>query len=287
MYILFDIGGTKMRVACSRDGETFGEPLKVDTPLIFNDGMAEFQRMIQELCGDEPVSAAAGGIAGPLSADRGMLVNAPRLQKWIGKPLKSEMEKILGTNVLIENDSAVVGLGEAHYGAGRGLEIVAYITVSTGVGGARIIKGVIDKERFGFEPGHQIITAGGALCPQCNVGKEHESSRGELQELVSGPSIEHRFGKKPYDIPQSDPLWGDLARLLAIGLNNTIVHWSPDVVVLGGSMIVGDPAILMDDIERYVKETVTIFPEVPLIKKAELQDVGGLYGSLALLKQYE
>ena len=31
MYLLFDIGGTKTRMAYSEDGESFGEPVKFET----------------------------------------------------------------------------------------------------------------------------------------------------------------------------------------------------------------------------------------------------------------
>jgi glucokinase len=53
------------------------------------------------------------------------------------------------------------GLGEAVFGAGKGREIVVYMTISTGVGGARIVGGKIDASAMGFEPGHQIIDACG------------------------------------------------------------------------------------------------------------------------------
>ena len=285
MYILFDIGGTKMRFSLSLDMETFIEPVRRETPKTFEEGIVEIEKIGKELCGGKTPLSVVGGIAGPLNTEHSMLLNAPNLPLWQGKPLKRELKRIFKTDVHIENDSALGGLGEAHYGAGKGIEIVAYVTVSTGVGGARIVNGVIDKNRFGFEPGHQIISVGGAHCLQCSGEKIENVSVGKLRDVISGAEVERRFGKKPYDIPQDDPLWGTLARLLAVGLNNSIVHWSPDVIVLGGSMITGNPAILLSDIERHVNEIVNIFPKKPLFKMAELKDVGGLYGALALLKQ--
>ena len=71
---------------------------------------------------------------------------------------------------------------------------------------------------------------------------------------------------------------------MAIGLNNIIVEWSPDVVVLGGSMITGDPSISIEKTENYLKEILKIFPKLPAIRKAELGDFGGLYGALAFIK---
>ena len=90
---------------------------------------------------------------------------------------------------------------------------------------------------------------------------------------------DEKTGKKPRDITDAG-VWNVYARNLAIGLHNTIVHWSPDVVVLGGSMIVGDPAIDVKKVADYLAETLHLYPELPIIKKAELGDVGGLWGGI-------
>ena len=90
-------------------------------------------------------------------------------------------------------------------------------------------------------------------------------------------------GKKPKEI--TDPaFWDDMARVLAIGINNTIVHWSPDVVVLGGSMITGEPAIPVDATERYLHDMLKVYPQLPPVKKSELGDHGGLWGALEYAK---
>ena len=137
--------------------------------------------------------------------------------------------------------------------------------------------GKIDAASTGFEPGHQTIDIDKTVCPTC------ESA--DLEDLISGTAIERRFGKKPYEIPQSDPLWDELAHLLAHGLKNTIVYWSPDVIVLGGSMIIGDPRIKLEDIERHTKEILGDLAPCPPMKDALLADLGGLYGAMALLAQ--
>jgi glucokinase len=88
------------------------------------------------------------------------LVKSPHLPKWVDKPLGSRLEKALGVKVLLENDAALAALGEAVFGAGRRAEIVGYLTISTGIGGARVVDGRIDKKSVGFEPGHMIIDVG-------------------------------------------------------------------------------------------------------------------------------
>jgi len=266
--ILFDIGGTKMRVAFSADGESFEAPQNVSTPASYDEGMSLFMDLAHRCAGERKIEAVCGGIAGPFSEKRRSLVSSPNLGDWIGKPFKNNLEEKLQAPIYIENDSALVGLGEAVSGAGKNSIIVAYVTVSTGVGGARIVDGKIDRHTIGFEPGHQIL--------------EH-TNNATLESLVSGKALEARTGKHPKDI--LDPtVWEEHARTLALGLHNTILHWSPDTLVLGGSMITGNPAIPMDSIERHLHETLKIFPELPLIKKAELGDFGGLWGALAYLK---
>lgn len=279
-YILFDIGGTNMRVAYSPDGVSFGEPHIVHTPKDFDAGIAEFARIAHECAGGGAITLAGGGIASPLSRDRSTILNSPHLPGWSGKPIRDALSQALGTPVYVENDTAIVGLGEAVAGAGRGYPIVAYMTISTGVGGVRLVNGRIDISAMGFEPGHQIIDASGGL---------HATSVGgngiDLEGYVSGTAIAERYGKKPYEITDTE-FWDEMARLLAYGINNTIVHWSPDVVVLGGSMMnkIGIP---VDRVEAHLRGLLHIFPELPVIVHSELADIGGLHGALAFVRAHE
>jgi glucokinase len=277
MYILFDIGGTKMRIAFSADGKGFDEPKVIPTPKEFEKGMERFKKAARELSGGRKIRAAAGGVAGPLDREKTKLVRSPHVSGWIGRPLKEELWRIIGSPVYLENDAAMAGLGEAAYGEGRGKRVVVYMTVSTGVGGVRIVDGEIDKSAHGFEPGHQIIDADGTLCPECG------SVPGYLEKYVSGTALETRYGRKPYEI--EDPVvWEEAARFLAYGLNNTIVHWSPDVVILGGSVMQRIP---IDKVRLYLAEVLNIFPEPPPITRAVLGDFVGLYGALQFLRRIE
>ena len=277
MFLVFDIGGTKMRLAVSRDGKELEHSEKVPTPPYFDHAIAEFSKQAQKLCGGEKPTKAAGGVAGTFNAEKSKLIRSPHLPAWVDKPLKKAFEQVLQCPVSFENDAAMAGLGEARRGVGKGYQIIAYITVSTGVGGARIVENTIDRSVAGFEPGHQVIDADGNLCPEC-------AKPGDLENYISGTAVERRFKQKPKDI--TDPaVWNQLADWLAYGLLNTAVHWSPDVIVLGGSMITGSPAIPLSRTSRKLGEIMKAFPKIPKIIKAGLQDNGGLIGSLEYLKR--
>lgn len=274
-YIVFDIGGTKTRVGVTSDLKTLDKIDSFKTPTTFAEGMKKLLAMVDNLSPQKP-KAFAGGIRGLLTEQKDGIQNDGPLSQWVGKSIVKEIQKVHKVPVFLENDAAVAGLGEAVYGAGKGLEIVAYHTVSTGVGGVKIEDGEIDHASVGFEPGKQIIDVDRTV-----LGLDIEPT---LENLVSGTAVEERMGMKPYEIDQSDVIWDELAEYLAQGLRNTIVYWSPDAIVLGGSMIIGDPKIEINAIRKYTVELVQNFEIAPLITEAKLGDEAGLYGGMALLK---
>lgn len=270
MRILFDIGKTKTRIARSRDLATFGEPKIFDTPKDYSEFIQMFSYTAKEIAGEEKIELVGGGIGGALDKTHSFLPTYLNFPAWGGRPIKEDMERELGVPVRFENDSAVVGLGEAVYGAGKNSRIAAYITISTGVGGARIVDGKIDASAMGFEPGWQVLQLDG------------EETYAE--ESLGGRGTERVTGKKPYEILDKD-FWDEKAKILAVFLNNVIVMWSPDVVVLGGSMM-NEIGIPIPATAEYLKEICKIFPTLPPLKHSELGDLGGLWGAMELLKSH-
>lgn len=270
MYLVFDIGGSKARFAVSSDGKTLGEVKIVPTPKDFQQGLQTIKQVADQLSDGQKIDAVAGGIAGPLDKDKTMLVSSPHVSGWINKPLKKELEKQFSCPLYLENDADLAALGEATRGAGVGYKIVAYLTISTGVGGGRVVGGKIDENSLGFEPGHQIIVPDGN---PCNCG-----GKGHLETYIGGFYLEKIHGQKARDI--KDPkVWEEVAKYLAIGLNNVSVFWSPDIIVLGGSVMQSIP---IDSVKTHLKEMLTIFPNPPHLALSSLGYSAGLYGALAL-----
>ncbi len=247
-----------MRVAGSRDLKTFSEPLIAPTPQNFEEAVSLFKSFSQQLSDGEKIESSAGGIAAVIDPMQKKILRAPHLNAWEGKDFPCDY---------LQNDAAMGALGEALYGAGKGKEIVAYITIGTGVGGARVVRGKIDENSQGFEPGHHIL----------NNGESFE-------ELVSGTAILKKYGKEAKDI--TDPkIWEEMARWLAVGLYNTNLFWSPNVLILGGSMIVKETAIPFDKVSYLLSELKPIFAQFPPVEKAMLGDLAGLWGAMGYLNQ--
>jgi len=269
MFIVVDIGGTKTRVARSRDLETLDQTVIVATPNDYRSGRDRLIALAQELSGGERVEALAVGAPGVISRDRRTLMHAPNLAGWDGASLVDDLQHVLGAPVILENDTAMVGLGEATFGAGRGATILAYVTVSTGVNGARIVDGVIDRAIFNFEIGEQIL--GTVL------------DAPTLEDLVSGHAIGERFGAPPESLAKDHPVWEELARIVAIGLHNTVAYWSPDRFVIGGSMM-KEVGVSIDRTRSALLLLRRKNPTIPDIVHASLGDLGGLWGGLARLR---
>jgi predicted NBD/HSP70 family sugar kinase len=273
MYLLSDIGGTKIRIAFTKDGKKFsGKPFIFNTPKKFEDGMKIFKRALE---GKPKPEGTVCGIAGSLNPQKSRLRSSPNLPGWAGKPLKEELEKITGAGARLENDAAAAGLGEARSGAGKKRRIVAYITVSTGVGGARIVDGRIDRNASGFEPGQQIVELGDK--------RRVAGKSGRLESFISGPAMRKKYGRNPAKI-KNKSAWEEEARILAAGLCNTVRFWSPDVIILGGSMMTKKVGIPLARVEHYLAEMLGK-SRMPKLAKAKLGDYSGLYGAMALLRQ--
>ncbi len=270
MYILIDIGGTKTRIVGSRDLETFGEPVIFGTPQKYEDGLATIVARAKEIAGTDHVDAVSLGVPGVIAVDRQGLVTQGNIPDWKGKLLGKDIGTALGGQVHMENDTALCGLGEAVFGAGRGTETIMYLTVSTGVGGARIVRGLIDSPERGAEVGYQYLTYGDPL--------------ERFSDLISGRAITKKYGMYPRDLGKEHPVWEELARITAIGVHNSILHWTPNRVVLGGSMF-NEIGIPVESVHEYLKKIMRALPETPEVVHAQLGDVGGIWGGLARLKQ--
>jgi predicted NBD/HSP70 family sugar kinase len=139
---------------------------------------------------------------------------------------------------------------------------------------------------MGFEPGWQIIGT-----PELCKDTEKENwldgycSKGYLMSHIGGACVEKFENKKPVEITD-DSFWEEKAKLLSIGLHNICTMWSPDVIVIGGSMM-NQIGILLGHVERHLKETLKdVFPdEVPRIEPAQFGDEMGIHGAMAYLKQ--
>lgn len=269
MFLLFDIGGTHVRLSIAPDINTLSDPLIFDTPQNFDEFESRLKYFVDKNIKDQKIEKVVGGIAGVLEEGGNKLLNSPNLKGWIGKPLKDVISRVTGTeDVTIENDANLCALGEATSGGGEGFDIVAYLTLGTGIGGSRIVNQKIDKNSYGFEPGHQIL----------RVSDDRKIETWEM--LAGGRAMFEKYGQHIHEIDDPEIL-DSIYYYTACGIHNTILHWSPDVIVLGGS--VGEKMDLAK-LNSYLKDVMKIFKTLPPLKLAKLGKSNGVAGAFHLLK---
>ena len=269
MHILVDIGGTKTRVAATRDLERFDKPDIFSTQTKYEQGIAVLIEAIKKYSKKESIERISIGMPGVVAMDHRSLATQGNIPDWKDKPIADDLEAAVGGKVHIENDTALCGLGEAVYGAGKGAETIMYLTVSTGVGGVRIVRGMIDSPERGAEIGYQYLMM---------------DPLQRFSDLVSGRAISKKYGMPPRDLGREHGAWEELARIVAIGVHNSILHWTPDRVVLGGSMF-NEIGISVERVKFHLSEIMKAFPQIPEIVHSSLGDVGGLWGGMARLKR--
>lgn len=257
--LVFDIGGTNLRMAVGTDNAVH-DVQKIPTPEHPEEAIAALATYAKEKISD--ATGASGGIAGFIQG--GIVHSSAHLPEWKEFHFAEKLSEALHLPVHITNDAEAAAVGEAVYGAGKGYGLVAYIGIGTGIGGSLIVNGVPAPHAQGFEPGHQVL----------------EVSSGEtFEELVSGSGLLKRFGTPAKELPRT--VYDELTPTLAAGLYNVLLEWSPEVLVLGGSLMNEENGYRVSDVERALSEMPQVFSTAPTLRHAQLGDENGLYGALA------
>jgi predicted NBD/HSP70 family sugar kinase len=269
MYISIDIGGTHTRVA---RGEKDQISQRTDFPTQdFPETLQKIKTSVLNLSSNKQIDGIGVSVVGPLNFVEKRLLRPTHLPNWEGVEIKKELESALGRQVFIAHDAATSGYGEWKYGAGKGSNPLLYYTISTGIGIGLIVDGKIFHGVYNIEAGHQILDKTGPLCP-CG-------QHGDLDIFLSGKEVEKRTGKSSKELEGSET-WDEMIDRLAIGITNSILHYSPEKVVVGGAQTHNQP-LFYPPLERAVAQYLKHTPIVPILP-SQFRDNSGLIGAFAL-----
>jgi len=198
------------------------------------------------------------GVPGIIDMRTGMIRESPNLPGWADSPVRSEIEKRLGTRVILDNDANVAAFGEKWLGAARNFDDVAMLTLGTGVGGGIVLDGRIWHGMVGMagEFGHITVEPEGQLCGCGNRGcleqyasatavvrMAHEAiANGEAVELAAAASNNPEFSAKAvYNLAiQGDEsarrIFRHVGRSLGIVLAALVNSLNLPIYVIGGGV---------------------------------------------------
>ena len=188
---------------------------------------------------------AALGLAsfGPLdlradSPGFGRMVGTPN-PGWDDVPLLSALRGF-GVPTGLDTDVNAAALAEGRWGAARGLNTFAYVTVGTGVGVGTVVGRRTLRGRGHSEAGHQRVPRlAGSLWPgNCPF-------HGDCVEgLAAGPAIQARCGIAPEKLPAEHPVWEEVSYTLAMLFHNLVLTVVPERIVVGGGVFSGQGHLL-------------------------------------------
>jgi len=224
------------------------------------------------------------GIPGAVEPDTQLVMNA-NTTSLIGKPFRSDMEKLLGRKVAMENDANCFTLAEACMGGGKNYRTVFGVIMGTGCGGGLCIDRQIHEGRHGIagEWGHFSVDPRGNKC--------YCGNRGCVETKISGSGVEYAFLQKfGKHLPMKDIAEGfrkneprcseifcqfldDFGRCLG-GLISML---DPDAVIIGGGLS------HMEELYTLGAEKVKQYAfhphlHTPILRN-ELGDSAGVYGA--------
>jgi glucokinase len=242
MKIGIDVGGTKCLGVVIDDSGNVVQQFRLPTP--HADALCDtLVEIVAQLGGASSLGIGVPGLISP----EGVIRASPNLVGAKELPLRQMVEDRLGKKVLVENDATCAALGEWKIGAAQGATDAWVITLGTGIGGGFIAGSVLQRGAHGFagEVGHMVVDPGGPLCPCGRNGCwERYASGNGLSFLASGEKGEDVLSRAKNGAADAIDVVDTFARWVALGLVNLTNMTDPEVIVVGGGVIVSADVVM-------------------------------------------
>lgn len=234
--------------------------------------------------GGRDLRAIGIGSFGPVCTDRrsaswGHITSTPKAG-WRNTDLAGPIGTALGVPVGFDTDVNAAALGEARWGAGRGVSDLLYLTVGTGIGGGAMAGGRVVHGMSHPEMGHVRVPHDRVADPFAGVCPYHGDC---LEGLASAPAIRARWGVDAEELPDDHPAWALESEYLALAVTGFVCTLAPSRVILGGGVM--RRGGLLSLVRDSVTKLMNGYVELPEILLPELADRAGVCGALVLAEE--
>ena len=278
-----DIGGTSIKAAVFDENMREVFRTAVPTPK----GPEAVVDAIAAVLEGQNADMVGVGTAGSVSFAHGT-VTASNLD-WEMVPLRRMLIEKLHLPVWVDNDAQAALMAEWYDGVCQNVNCAVYLTLGTGIGGAMIVDGKPWRgpNNMGAEFGHMIIHPEG---PRCTCGRpgclEYYASATALRRMMPGRSAKQIIDAAKAGQKDALQVFRAYVRELCIGLNNLVMIFDPEVIVLGGG-ISGAGAFLADSCQEELERifAASTDPLYTRVRIARHQNDAGSLGAAILARQ--
>ncbi|MBR5755786.1 MAG: ROK family protein [Erysipelotrichaceae bacterium] len=285
-YIGIDLGGTNVRIAkVDEDGKIVQD---VISPSFGLEGPEKIESNILELLKQfdlEDVKSIGLAIPGPVDGERNVITLATNIPGCENYPFADHIQEATGVPVFLDNDANVAGLAEAVLGAGKGYNVVYFITHSTGIGGGLVIDGKVISGHKGYagEVANVIVD------PEAKQYSHYKHlNKGAVESIASGTAIgligkeligdEADSARKVFVLAsegneEAKAIIDKMSKDLATCLSAIAAIVAPDCIVIGGGCS-HSSLLYFDTVREYYRSMVHQgMKDIPIVK-ASLEEPG-------------
>ena len=300
-----DLGGSKLRGGLLSESGQLAARLEMQTEAWKGAAgvLANLKGIVARLLDSVDRSRVTGiGIAaaGQIHPTTHAVVYAPNLG-WRDVPLRDEIESAFGLPTYVENDVRAAAWGEYRFGVGRGVQSLIAVFVGTGVGSGAVMDGLLLRgfTNVAGELGHTQVVMDGLDCPcgQRGCVEAYASGSGFVRRLRAAlaagtpTSLAAETGGDPSRLtaalvaraaaagdPFAREVWAEAERYLGMALANYVTLLNPELLVLGGGIMITVPA-LADTLASLVGSRATVMARGVRVAGAALGDSAGIFGA--------
>lgn len=282
--LALDIGGTAVKSGMFIDGQlTFFEEFSTEAKC---GAQLMVDRICAYICNNAPdaVGISTSGQVNPKEGSIAFATDA--MPGYTGFPLRTYVSAQTGLPVVVDNDVNCAAIGEAYFGATKGIKDFLCLTIGTGIGGALFVGGRLYHGVDGIagEVGHITTHRGGLPCTCGRKGcYEAYASTSALIRMAEKSLGRKTNGRELFEA-RKEPTVNDLFNIWAdevvVGLVSLTHCINPEAIVLGGGLM-SQPEIFSLVEEKYKAELLPSFGRTKLLP-AKLGNQAGMYGAYVI-----
>ncbi|MBR3818367.1 MAG: ROK family protein [Clostridia bacterium] len=269
--LAFDIGGTEIKYAFCDENFNLTEKKSIPTNA-HEGGKRIIERVVEIIKNCDGIDRIGISTAGQVDSKRGEIIFATdSIPGYTGTKIKEIIEAETGIPTAVENDVNSAAIGEAIFGAAKGVDSFVCLTYGTGIGGAVYL----DNKLFtgasfsAGEFGHIVTHAGGRSCTCGGKGcyEAYASAKalvGDVAEKI-GRNMNGREIFAEFDNPEIRDVIDNWIDEIVIGLKSLIYIFNPLLIVAGGGII--NEAYITDEVNKRLEdELMDSFRKVKVVK---------------------